>query len=291
MDIISALLLLLSTTLSSTRNVLTKSFTGFSIKNREFFRLQAIIFGIGSIVLSVVLAFDYNGISPITVLYALIYGFILLCAQWFYTIALSNGKTAICATIYSFGFVIPTLSGTLFWNEKISVFGYIGILTVIPVLIISSIGSKKNENTENKSKKYIIPLVIALISSGGLGVMQKLQQKSEYANQTSAFILIAFVFAFLTSILLGLFMKKGEKMPQKHNYLFCSLVGAIFATCNLLNTILAGRLDSAVLFPILNVGIIILSVLFGFIFYKEKLTKKDVWVMLLGVLAIVLVNL
>lgn len=289
MDFVLALLLLLSASLASTRNVLMKSFSPFSFKNREFFGIQAIIFAMGSMALLIVNAFEFNGISLFTVLIALIYGVVLLCAQWFYTIALSNGKTAVCVTVYSFGFLIPTLSGAIFWNEKLTVFGILGILIVIPVILISGI-NKKTENTGNGSKSYLIPLLLAMACSGGLGVVQKVQQKSEYANQTNSFILIAFVFCFLVSSLFFLAMKKGETAISRRNVISCTVIGAFFSICNLLNTYLAGKLDSAIFFPVLNIGGILLSSALGIIIYKERLIKKDIVVLLLAIASIILVN-
>ena len=289
MDIISAFLLLASASLASVRNVLLKSFSPFSFKNREFFGLQAGVFGTGSVALLAICAFNYNGISLFTALLALVYGVILLCAQWCYTIALSNGKTAICVTIYSFGFLIPTLSGAIFWNEQITIFGGLGILTVIPVILISGL-SKKDSAEKSSSKAYLFPLLLALIGSGGLGVVQKLQQNSEYKSQSNSFVLVAFVFCFVVSLLFFAFMKKGECQIKRSNLGASSIIGVFFAVCNLLNTYLAGKLNSAVFFPVLNIGGILISTLLGIIIYKERLTKKDLLVLSLAIVAIILVN-
>lgn len=289
MDLISGLLLLLSTALAGVKNTLLKGYGGFSIKKREFFGIQAIIFGAGSLALFLVNLFSFDGVSSFTIFLALIYGSMLLCAQWFYTLALSQGKTAICVTIYSFGFIIPTLSGVIFWQESITIFCILGILTIIPVLIISGTGKKQQK--EVSSKKYLIPLIIALVCSGGLGIIQKIQQKSSYASQTSTFILIAFLFSFVVSLLFFLFGKAGERKITHKNARSCIIVGLTFSVCNLLNTHLAGALDSAVFFPAINIGSILLSVVLGLIIYKEKLTKRDVIVLALGALAILLVNL
>lgn len=290
MDFISGTLLFLSAVLASVKNVLIKTFTGYKIKNREFFGLQASIFGSGCIVLLFVNIFDFNGISGTTVLCAFLYGTFLVCAQWLYTIALTRGKTALCATVYSFGFVIPTLSGTMFWDETISVCGIIGIITVAPALVIS--GINPNDKTQSsKSNSYIIPLMLAMLSSGGLGVVQKVHQSSEYSNQRSTLILLAFAFAFLMSAMLFLTLKRGKKQLNAKRVGVAATVGAIFSCCNMLNTILAGWLDSAVFFPAINIGSILTSLVLGAIVYKEGLTKKDTVVLCLGVLAIVLVNL
>ena len=58
-----------------------------------------------------------------------------------------------------------------------------------------------------------------------------------------------------------------------------------------MNTYLAGVLDSAVLFPILNIGTILVSLLLSVIIYKEKIDRRDVLILILGILAIILVNL
>lgn len=289
MNIVFALLLIISAVLAACKNILIKSFSGFSIKNKEFFGLQAIIFAAGSVVLLVVNIIDFNGMAPKTVICALFYGMLLVCAQWLYTVALTKGKTGICATVYAFGFVIPTISGALFWSEKITLFGFFGILIVIPVLIIS--GTGKGQSASATSKSYIIPLFFAMLCSGGLGIVQKIHQESEIANQRNTLILLAFIFAFALSLIFFLLMKKGENQITRKNASFSIMVGSIFSCCNMLNTYLSGKLDSAVFFPLINIASILSSLILGLIVYKEKITKKDATVLILGFIAIILVNL
>ncbi len=288
MNIISALLLTLSATLASVRNVLTRGFASFSYKKREFFGIQALIFGAGSIMLLIVNLFSFKGLSAYTFFLALVYGMLLVCAQWFYTIALSNGKIALCATIYSFGFLIPTLSGAIFWDESITVLGAVGILVAMSVLLLSGLGKKAE--AKKASISYFPPLILAMICSGGLGVVQKIHQGSVYSSQLNSFILVAFVFCFVVSSLFFLFLKKGPNNIQKKNFAACSVIGVFFAFCNLLNTYLAGKLNSSVFFPAINIASILFSLVFSLIIYKEKPTKKDLIVLCLSIASIVLVN-
>ena len=289
MNLFLALLLTLSVVLAAVKNILLKSFSGYSIKNKEFFGLQAMIFGAGGIVILISNIIDFNGIAMKTVICAFFYGLMLVLALWLYTVALTKGKTGICATVYAFGFIIPTLSGAVFWNEKITLFGIFGILIIIPVLIIS--GTNKSEESKSTSKSYIIPLTLAMLCSGGLGIVQKVHQKSQVANQRNALILLAFIFAFVVSLVFFLFMNKGENKISKRASVFCGIVGVAFSICNMLNTYLAGALDSAVFFPLINIGSILSSLILGLIVYKEKITKKDAIVLALGLVAIILVNL
>lgn len=118
----------------------------------------------------------------LTLLFAMIYGTLLLSAQFCYTVALRSGNVGVCSTVYSLGFIFPTLSGCLIWGEKLTVWNVIGILTAISAVIIFGTSISKN-GTQAKNKFYIISLLAAMISSGGLGVMQKLQQNSSCSSQ------------------------------------------------------------------------------------------------------------
>jgi drug/metabolite transporter (DMT)-like permease len=291
MEALPWLLLALSATIASVKNILVKGLSGLSFKTREFFGIQALIFGAGSIVLLSVSLFNFSGISLFTLLLSLAYGTMLIGAQWFYVLALTKGKTAVCATIYSFGFVIPTLSGWLFWGEELSVFAIIGIIIVFPVLIISGTG-KSDEGKEKGGKEYIIYLIIAMLCSGGLGIVQKVQQSSKYVGETSTFILLSFILGLIVSLIFFFTKKKGEggKITKKSAGI-SALVGVCYSVCNLINTSLAGTMDSAIFFPAINIGSIVISMIFGMIIYKEKLNIRDIAVLCLGAVAIALVNL
>jgi drug/metabolite transporter (DMT)-like permease len=107
----------------------------------------------------------------------------------------------------------------------------------------------------------------------------------------NTFLLLSFIFAFIVSLIFTLALKKGQSLIEKKTAISSLSVGAIFSICNILNTYLAGVLDSAVLFPVLNIGTILISLALSVIIYKEKLDKRDTIIIILGALAIILVNL
>ena len=147
------------------------------------------------------------------------------------------------------------------------------------------------KNKSGTKSYFFIPLMIAMLASGGLGIVQKLQQKSDYAEQKSIFLLIAFLLAAGISLLLSLFTKKVATEPTRpRKFAVASCIGLFFGCCNLLNTSLAGMLDSAIFFPTLNLGVILLSMVCGLIFFKERLGKRETAILTLGVCAILLLN-
>ncbi|MBR2023021.1 MAG: EamA family transporter [Clostridia bacterium] len=198
---------------------------------------------------------------------------------------MKNGKTGICSTVYSLGFILPTIFGPLVYQESFSGWDLLGILIVIPVIILA--GTKKSVS-EKKGKGYFIPLVIAMVCSGGLGIMQKVQQRSACADERVVFMLLAFSFATVYS-LIGFCLSEKKNFALEKKAFSGIGIGLAFAGCNLLNTILAGRLPSTVFFPVLNVGTILFSMILGVMCFKEKLTKKDLAIFSLGVIAILFI--
>lgn len=286
----SLLFLGLSIILSSARNILSKGISDVKFGTKQFFLTQACIFICGSLVLILVADQNFECPSLTTLFYAAFYGILLLSAQYCYTSALKKGNIGICSTVYSLGFIFPTLSGNLFWNERLTGLNIIGILMVIPTIIISGTPSSKNGQQKNINT-YIIPLMSAMLSSGGLGIMQKVQQNSYYPEQKNFFVISAFALAGTISFLISLFAKREPQIKIGRKLIFGAGIGVAFGLCNLLNTILAGQLDSAVFFPVLNIGTIFFSIVAGIIFYKEKISRNDLIVLLLGIISILFITI
>lgn len=287
----TALLLCLSILLSTGRNLLSKKLSDVSFGTRAFYLCQVLLFlgGSASVFLSV--GGRMSDLAPETLLYAVIYAFLLLCAQWFYTAALSHGSTALCSTVYALGFIIPTLAGALVWSEPFSVLDLVGLLCAISAVIAS--GTPRQKQATGLSKRNFLCLSVAMLASGGLGVMQKMQQRSAYAEQRASFLLTAFLLAAVISVLFALFTKKSPASlsVRKGQLLVAPCIGIFFGCCNLINVILAARLESAVLFPVLNIGVILLSIVGGALVFKEKTGRQELTVLLLGTISILLLCL
>ena len=192
------LLLALSVILSTGRNLFSKNLSSIEFKTKPFFLCQGVLFLFGALSLLSFGKISFESIAAETLIYALVYGCLLVIAQWFYTAALSRGNTALCSTVYSLGFILPTLSGAVVWGEEFSLFDLFGILCAVSAVIVS--GLKINKNSKKAKSYYFIPLLVAMLASGGLGIVQKLQQKSVYADEKSVFLFLAFSFASVVSL-------------------------------------------------------------------------------------------
>lgn len=289
-----ALLLVFSIVMSVGRNLFSKRLSCIRFGSKGFFICQSVLFLFGGIAVAIFGQLRITSIAPETLIYAITYGLLLICSQWFYTSALSTGNTGLCSTVYSLGFILPTLSGAVLWSEAFSFVDFIGILCAVFAIAFSRMRTKDAGVAGDSNKRYFIPLLAAMLASGGLGIVQKLQQKSDFADEKSAFLLIAFLLAALISLIS---VPAGNKRDtwgegfERSKLCIAAGVGALFGCCNLLNTVLAGSLPSAIFFPTLNIGVIFLTLVSGTVIYKEKIRRNEIIVFIFCIAAILLLNI
>jgi drug/metabolite transporter (DMT)-like permease len=209
--------------------------------------------------------------------------------------ALKLGPLSYTQLFTSFSSIIPTLSGLFFFNEKIVFIQYVGIALSLVSLVLAV--EKKGEEKKSSLKWLTYCLMIFLLN-GLIGVMQKVHQSSQYASELNAFLIIAFLVSFLFSSTLTLilsrkenpltFIKEKDKKSKFLLILSIIVCGALIAVNNKLNLYLAGVIDSAVLFPILNGGGVALATIASLLVFKEKLSLKQ-WIgIAIGAVAIIL---
>ena len=288
----AAMLIALSVVLSTGRNLFSKNIAGVRFGTKRFFAVQATIFGVGGGLLLLQSRLEILDVAGSTCIYAVVYGVMLVAAQWCYTVALSRGKVAICSTIYSMGFIIPTLYSATMTGEKLGFCKLIGIALVsISIVLYNSNGQEKT-----RSNNGVSPIVIiAMCASGLLGVLQKIQQTSPWAYQKDEFVCMGFIVAALISIIASAVLHGSDCNREEYDigksWLYAVGTGACFSGANTLNTTLAGMISGAVLFPILNIGSILVSMLMAAVLLRERLTKKEGLVTLISILAIVWLNI
>lgn len=291
MNGVTLFLLSASIVCSTARAVFSKKLGVLNGSKYGFYMTQTVLFAAAAVMIFV-LNFKSIGLPSVTaVLLAVAYGIFTVSSQWTYTIALTKAPVSVCVMVYSFGFIIPTVFGTAVWHERVNAFKIISILLCICTIILTSV--KKDDNSK-KMHGLPISLIVAMLSSGGLGVVQKLQQKTDARSETGMFLFLAFVLAALLSLAASFTQRKHTESRICINrslafYIF--IVAVSMAVANTANTLLAGLLPSAVVFPIVNVGVILASLAVSVIILRERISKSQIAAFALGVTAILLFNL
>lgn len=140
-------LLAASVLCSTARAVFSKKLGVSAAVKHEFCVMQAKLFFFAA---AVIFLLNIKGMclpSAETLAFSGMYGVFTVLAQWLYTVALGRMAVSVCAMIYSFGFIIPTVSGTVVWNENVGFFKIFSVLLCAVTIVLSSAapggGSKK----------------------------------------------------------------------------------------------------------------------------------------------------
>lgn len=233
---------------------------------------------------------DISSLSCFTALLGAGFGCLVALQQITTLRALELGSFSYTTVITSLSTLIPALSGVLFWNESIHWIQIIGIVLMVACFILSvDLSSEKKKATT----RWILYCAAAFLCTGFIGIFQKWHQNTAYKGELDGFLVIAFaVSAAISGVsLLLLKGKKESAVPMGWKAVVMVLIsGVCLAINNKLNLYLSGVIDSAVFFPIVNGGNLILTSSAAFILFKEKLTRLQ-WVgLILGIVAVILLS-
>ena len=230
--------------------------------------------------------------SRFTILLGLLFGAVTAFQGITNVLAFGCGPMSYTTVIISFSTLISALSGVMFFGESMGWAQIVGIVLMLGSFVLAV---KKGTEAEKKANlKWFVICLAAFAATGGIGVMQKVHQSSTYSAELNAFLIVAFLSsAFFCAIFtIALRKKNTESKSHSRGALWIMLAimlvsGASVAINNKFNLYLSGVMDSAVFFPIVNGGGLILTTLAAVLLFRERLSKKQ-WVgMACGIVAVV----
>lgn len=272
------------------------------------------IFNIITSIVAAITLFAVSGTlhaSTFTIVLGIVFGLTTAIQRVAHLQALEMGPFAYTSVIVSLSMLIPTLSGAAFWGEQIHMIQILGIVLMIGCLILSVDFSGEQKKS---SLKWLLFCGLAFIGTGAIGLMQKWHQSTVYQAELNQFLVIAFITSAAYSLLSVVFIRqrslgkaaqdaeaaahtKTETDTSSTNkrkllttapvilMIFC---GICIAINNILNLYLSGAMDSAVFFPIVNGGGLILTTLSALVLFREKLSAKRWLGIALGIIAVIL---
>jgi drug/metabolite transporter (DMT)-like permease len=193
--------------------------------------------------------------------------------------------------------VIPVISAIMFFHESLYMSKLAGIILALLSVVLSVYkkGNKeRHENQKNDNKKWLYP-VFVFIGSGiidaYINYIQKQILKSE--TETSLFILVCFLSAGLSGIIFVItYLKEGAQFINAKNIVAGVALGIpnFYSIFFVMKAIQEGTLEGSVIYPIVNVGVVVGSTLLALIFFKERLNKIQILGIMLSIVAIALIS-
>ena len=258
--------------------MLFKYFERFRVNN-----LQAIVFnyftaGILALLSSVYSGLEFKILSILKADYfpaALTIGFLFIIT--FNLLAYGTQKVGIAVTTVTnkMSMVIPVIIGVYLFNEQLQFSQITGLILAILAIYFSSTKKGKLEF----DKKYLLLILFIFFGQGiADGVLNWAQKTSIQSNNTAPF----FASIFLIAGLLGGLYMVYDLFKNKVEFRLKNIIWGIslgipnFLTLHFfIQALQNSSLQSAQIFPIVNMGIIVLSSIGGILLFKEKLSISN----------------
>ncbi len=227
-------------------------------------------------------------ISSGSIFYGAICGVTICSFLLFKNLSLASGPVSLTILIGSCPFILTTLFGVIFMSQDINAMQILGIVMIIISLILC-ISPQKGEKI---SVKWLVLSALFLLSGGGVGIIYMLFGASDAASEINGMMFcascVAFVLYFVAGFIINLINKQPCPKIHKSGIPFILLCGIASCTYMRINLYLSTVIPSVVFFPLSNSSVVILSTLSGMVLYKEKLSKIQLFGMLIGLAALII---
>lgn len=223
-----------------------------------------------------------------TLIYSVIYGVCYVASGVCYTFALKHGPLSLSVLALAYSLMLPTLYGIIFVKEPIGIFTIIGF-----VCLIASIWLINHKKGKTKiTFKWVIFAVLVFISNGMCAVAQKAHQVAYPGEYQSELMAYSLIIALVLSVVILFVLAKGQKIENVKDAIVCGgSNGVLNAAYNTTLVLLAARMPASLLYPLSSAVNIILTFVISFAIYRERFSKQQYVALVLGICAIVLLNL
>lgn len=234
--------------------------------------------------------------SNLTCIYGSVAGAFSLLGSMCFIGALSCGPLSLSLLIFSMYVMVPPILAMIFLGEKATVCQTIGIILIILVLILSNYN--KDETGKKYSRKWWLLGIGSVIGVGVSNYIAKVHQTIMPGQEVREYSIVSYVVGIVLAFFLLLFFRRKDLARNPVPYKFTVagfLVPAVVVAitqggANLCNLYNASRLPTIILYPVPQLATLMLSTLYGAVILKEKLSRMMVVCLVMGAIAIVLMN-
>ena len=212
--------------------------------------------------------------------------------------ALEDGPLSLTTLIVNFSLIFPLIYSFCFLNEPITPVRIIGILLLVICMFLFT--NPKVTGEKKISLKWILLAVTSMLCNGVLSVVSKIYAMASDNAYASQYLVYSYLFATITSYVLFAVLrsrqKKEDRVAPRDFFtpimiLLFVLIGAANFCMNLMVLLLATLMDGAIVYPAVQGGGPMIAVIGSRLFFGETISWKKGIAILLGVAAIVLLNL
>ncbi|MFD2908107.1 EamA/RhaT family transporter [Flavobacterium ardleyense] len=221
---------------------------------------------------------------------SILLGIVFIVNFYFTTLASQLNGLSVATVASKMSVIIPVGLGVFIYNEHLSPLKIIGIAIALLAVYFTSM----KEASISKKCNFLLYPILVFFGAGIIDSSLKyLQTFYLPTNRIQLFSTVTFLFAFVVGILALLYKSiKGEIAFKGKNIIGGIILGVpnYFALYFLVKMLEAKAFQSATLFTIHNIAIVIVSTFVGILFFKETISKRNAFGIGLALFALFLVT-
>ena len=257
--------------------IIFKLFARFKVDNLQALIVNYITAGTIGFILSEKSINIQQILSAPWLYHAMAIGFLFIVVFNFYAFGTQKVGIAVTTVANKMSLVIPVAAALILYPEdQISTEKIIGfVLALIGIYLASTKGGKLSFNI-----KYLWLIILVFVGQGIADAIFNDSKTMLKPGEDMLYFIVLFFMASISGILILLGKSVGS--PPKFelkNILWGVILGVpnFFSLLFMLKALSTPGLEASVVFPMVSMGVVVLSSIIGILLYKEKLTKGN-WI-------------
>ncbi|MGI6174255.1 MAG: EamA family transporter [Christensenellales bacterium] len=209
-------------------------------------------------------------------------------------LSVASGPLGLTSLLTRAGMLIPTVVGCLFWGESVTWLKVAGVACMLGLFALNSLGEKEAAG----DAKWLLFTALAMVLSGLTSTISKSYTRAASNVSELTYCMYWFLCTAIICSACALVLKmRGTslapwlgKTARKKQLLLSFLAGAGTAGGNLAVMYGFRAMEASLLIPLIEGGIVLLSVFLSVFLYREKCTKKTILSAVVGIAGIVLLG-
>ncbi len=281
--------LALSILSSSVLLVIFKYFNRFEVKTFQAITVNYFVAAALGFLLSPKSISPYELVDQTWLPSAVIIGCVFIAM--FYVMAISSQKVgvAISSVANKMSLVIPVIAGVLLYNESLAGLKLAGVIVAI-IGVVMVTYPKKGVQVD---RKFLILPIIIFLGSGFLDTFFKYVETHQIqSDEIELFSASLFMIAAMVGSSVMVFNRLRNQQTLEVKSIIAGFALGIpnyFSIHFLLMALNLPNLESTLIFPVNNTGIVLLSTLFAIVLFAEKLSKLNWTGIALAVVSILMI--
>jgi drug/metabolite transporter (DMT)-like permease len=217
-------------------------------------------------------------------------GFVFIGTFYVTTLTSQRNGLSVASVASKMSVIIPIVLGVLLYNETL---GIIKIIGVFLALIAVYFTSKKETGEIQKASTLVFPILVFFGAGTIDSSLKYLQTYYLESNQIGLFSTITFLCAFFVGVFILIVQAFRGQLQLKGSTILGGIILGLpnyFSLYYLVKMLEAKAFQSATLFTIHNISIVLISTVVGILFFKEKISIRNAFGIGLALFALYLVT-